>query len=100
MVLTTLYRRLLTRLMAAFIVVLVVSPYTEPFATIHGTDMGGAGAVDVAGSASKDKAATQDALVTPLLVFVSMDAFVVVDRPIAPSMVAGSHHGQRTILRL
>jgi len=33
-------------------------------------------------------------------VFVSMDAFVVVDRPIAPSMVAGSHHGQRTILRL
>src|SRR5678816_4570727 len=100
MVLTTLYRRLLTRLMAALIVVLVVSPYTEPFATIHGTDMGGAGAVDVAGSAAKDKAATQDALVTPLLVFVSIDAFVVINRPIAPSVIAGSHHDHRKIRRL
>jgi hypothetical protein len=99
MVLTTLYRRLLTRLMAAFIVVLVVSPYSEPFATIRGTDMGGAGAVDVAG-ASKGKTATQDVLATPILVFVSMDVFVAVDRPIGPSMFAGSHRGQRTILRL
>ena len=99
MVLTTLYRSLLTRLIAAFIVVLVVSPYSEPFGTMNGTDFGGAGAVDV-GGAAKAKVATQDVLVTPLLVFVTMVVVVAVDRPITPSTVLESRRGQRAILRL
>jgi hypothetical protein len=99
MVLATLYRSLLMRLVAAFIIVLVVSPYSEPFATMNGTDFGGAGAVDV-GSGSKAKASTQDVLVTPLLTFVIVHAFAGTDRPSVASVVLDSRRAQRAILRL
>ena len=44
--------------------------------------------------------ATQDVLVTPRLVFVTMAVVVAVDRPITSSTVLESRRGQRAILRL
>lgn len=88
----------LTRLIAVFIVALVVSPYSEPFATMSGTDFGGAGAVDVGGG-SKLKA-TPDVLASPpiLVVFALV---VVVDPPaIVPSVTLDSRARGRAILRL
>jgi len=85
--------------MAAFIVVLVVSPYSEPFATMDGTDFGGAGAVDVGGSA-KFKASAQDALASAPVVAVVIDAFVITDRPTLRPMVLESRRSHRAILRL
>ena len=41
LVFTTILRHVLTRLLAALIVILVLSPYSEPFATIHGAGFGG-----------------------------------------------------------
>ena len=99
MVLTTLYGSLLTRLMAVFIVVLVVSPYSEPFATMNGTDFGGAGAVDV-GTASKSKVSTQDVLVAPLALFVVLDVVATLVQPVERPAVLGPRHAQRAILRL
>jgi hypothetical protein len=85
--------------MAAFIVVLVVSPYSEPFATMDGTDFGGAGAVDVGGSA-KFKTPSQDALASSPVITVVIDAFVITDRPTSRPMALESRRSQRTILRL
>ncbi|HKE83486.1 MAG TPA: hypothetical protein VKB50_07030 [Vicinamibacterales bacterium] len=99
MVFSTIYRSVWTRLMAAFIVVLVVSPYSEPFATMDGTDFGGAGAVDVGGSA-KFKTSAQDALASAPVATVVIDAFVITDRPTLRPMALESRRTQRAILRL
>ena len=99
MVFTTLYRSLLTRLIAAFIVVLVVSPYSEPFATMSGTDFGGAGAVDVGGDA-KFKPSTDDALAPPVTVAVAVLDVVHVERPVVTYLARDSREGQRAVLRL
>ncbi len=95
----TIYRSVFTRLLAAFIVVLVVSPYSEPFATITGTDFGGAGAVDV-GGASKLKLSTMDALVPVPIVVVLQDVLLSVDCPIRSTAILTSRGGHRAILRL
>jgi hypothetical protein len=99
MVLTTLYRSVLMRLLAALIIVLVVSPYSEPFATIDGTDFGGAGAVDVGGG-SKLKTSALDALVTPPIVIVFVDLPTTTDWPILPAITLRSRGSLRAILRL
>ena len=93
MILASVYRCVLSRLMAALIVVLVVTPWTEPFASIHGA----VGTVDVGGE-SKVKTASQDVLVPSV---------VIVDdtRPAPVGVIASSgplefHRDQRAILRL
>jgi hypothetical protein len=100
MLFATIYRSLLTRLLAALIVVLVLSPYSEPFATIDGTDFSGAGAVDVDGvAAAKLKTSMNDALVAPLIVPVIVDVFTA-NRPLLSPLTLDSHRSQRSILRL
>lgn|SRR5690348_11067472 len=99
MVLATIYHSFWTRLLAAFIVALVVSPYSEPFATMDGTDFGGAGAVDVGGSA-KSKASSQDALLPAPILAVVFNPHVITDRPISRSAAPESRPRQRAILRL
>jgi hypothetical protein len=98
MVFTTILRSLVTRLLAAFIIVLVVSPYSEPFATMDGTDFGGAGAVDV--GASKFKNSTGDGLV-PLPAPVLIGAMLLpADSPLASAVTYDPRPGRRAILRL
>ena len=99
MVFATIHRSLWTRLLAAFIVVLVVSPYSEPFATITGTDFGGAGAVDV-GGASKLKTSTLDALLPVPIVVVLPVVRRSLDIPIFSTFVLDSRGARRAILRL
>ena len=100
-VFTTILRHVLTRLLAALIVILVLSPYSEPFATIHGTDFGGSGAVDVDGGAAKPKPSTKEALVAPPIVaVVVVDLRATAGAAIVPSATLDSHSSQRTILRL
>jgi hypothetical protein len=98
--LATLTRTVLCRLLAAFIVMLVVSPYTEPFATMNGTDFGGSGAVDVGDSSSKPKAPTQDVLLPPPSVVAVLDLSVIDVRPVARPAAPDRHPGQHAILRL
>jgi len=99
MVFTTILRNLVTRLLAAFIIVLVVSPYSEPFATMDGTDFGGAGAVDI-GGASKFKNSTGDGLV-PLPAPVPIGAMLLpADSPLASAVTYDPRPGRRAILRL
>ena len=100
MVFTSLYRSCLARLIAAFIVVLVVSPYSEPFATMSGTDFGGAGAVDVGGGGAKFKTSTDDALAPPMTVVLGVVDVVRVERPPTAAMARDSRQGQRAVLRL
>mgnify|MGYP001083932545 CR=1 FL=1 len=95
----TIYRSVFTRLLAALIVVLVVSPYSEPFATMNGTDFGGSGAVDLGGS-SKTKTPTQDALPTPPSVVIGSDHSLIDVRSIVQPVARDFRPGQRTILRL
>ena len=99
MILPTFTRHILGRLLAAFIVVLIVSPYSEPFATMTGTDFGGAGAVDIL-DASKTKAVANDVLAAPpvvdLVVDVSVEIVSIPERPV----VCDARQTQRTILRL
>jgi|SRR4030095_5971898 hypothetical protein len=99
MLFTTIYRSVLTRVLAALIVVLVVSPYSEPFATITGTDFGGAGAVDV-GGASKLKTSALDALVPAPIVVVLRDVLVCIEPPVLLTDILDSRSCQRAILRL
>lgn len=98
-VLTGIYKSVLTRILAAAIIVLVVSPYSEPFATITGTDFGGAGAVDVGGG-SKFKSSTQDAIAAVPLTVVVVDLFVPLEQPVVAPMVLATPSHQRLILRL
>jgi hypothetical protein len=100
MVFTTLYRSLLTRLIAAFIVVLVVSPYSEPFATMSGTDFGGAGAVDVGGDGAKFKTSTDDALAPPVTLAVSVLDVVHAERPVVIFLARDSRQSRRAVLRI
>jgi len=99
MVFATIHRSLCTRLVAAFIVMLVVSPYSEPFATLDGTDFGGAGAVDIGGS-SKLKTSAQDALPSPLVVAVFIDVAPSASRRIMRPATLDSRGHHRAILRL
>jgi hypothetical protein len=102
MVFSTIYRSLVTRLIAAFIIALVVSPYSEPFATIDGTNFGGAGAVDVVDvSKSKSKVAEEDMLaVPPFVTVVMLDVTVAAARPLLSSLTLDSRRAQHAILRL
>jgi hypothetical protein len=97
--LATLSRTVCCRLIAAFIVMLVVSPYSQPFATMNGTDFGSAGAVDVGGT-TKPKTPTQDALPPPPSVVTHSDQSLVDVRPIVRAAARDGRPGQRTILRL
>ena len=98
MILATIYRSVFTRLLAALIVVLVLSPYSEPFATIDGTDFSGAGAVDVEGG-SKLKSSTHDALMTPPVLATIVGALAS-DPDASRPQTLDSRRSQRTILRL
>jgi hypothetical protein len=99
MVFSTIYRSLVTRLVAAFIIALVMSPYSEPFATIDGTDFGGAGAVDVV--SAKSKISEKDVLVVlPIVAVVMLDVAVVAIRPLPSSLTLDSRRSQHAILRL
>ena len=99
MVCTIILRSLVTRLLAAFIIVLVVSPYSEPFATMDGTDFGGAGAVDVGGP-SKFKNSTGDGLVPPPALVLIKAVLLPADRPHASVVTYNLRPGRRAILRL
>jgi len=99
MVFTAILRSLVTRLLAAFIIVLVVSPYSEPFATMDGTDFGGAGAVDV-GGAAKFKNSTSDGLVSDLALVLIEFVSSPTDTPLASAVTYDLRPGRRTILRL
>jgi hypothetical protein len=99
MLLTSIYKSVLTRILAAAIIVLVVSPYSEPFATMAGTDFGGSGAVDCGGG-SKFKSPTQDAIAPAPLTLVLVEMFLRSASPMPmPSALATRSH-QRLILRL
>jgi ABC-type dipeptide/oligopeptide/nickel transport system permease subunit len=99
MTLTTISRSFLARILAALLVVLVVSPYSEPFATMVGTDFGGAGAIDVGGT-SKVKSLDQDSLVAAPVVIVFLAVVLTMERPNTPSVRLDSRATQRAILRL
>jgi len=99
MAITVIRQSLCTRLLAAFIVLLVVSPYSEPFATLDGTDFGGAGAVEVSGG-SKFKPSTDDMLADPLVVAAFGHVFLAAVKPNMSAVTPDSRHGRRAILRL
>jgi hypothetical protein len=89
------YGSVLSRLMATLIIVLIVTPWTEPFASIHGA----VGTVDVGGEA-KTKTASQDVLVPVLSVVIVDDTRPAPVGAIVPSTPFEFHPGQRAILRL
>jgi hypothetical protein len=99
MVFPAIYHSRVTRFIAAFIIALVVSPFSEPFATIDGTDFSGAGAVDVV-SGSKLKAATQDLIVAPQVAVFLSDWSTVAAEPFLFFPTFGVRRGQRAILRV
>jgi hypothetical protein len=98
MVFPTISRSVVTRLFAALFVLLVLSPYTEPFATIHGADPARAGAIDVDGTA-KSKTSSHDGLASPPMVTVVTEVVLVASRPVSPTRPLGSRDRQRAILR-
>ena len=99
MVFVAIYRSQVTRLLAALIIVLVVSPFSEPFATIDGTDFSGAGAVDVV-SGSKLKTATQDVILVPQVAVFLLDASTIVAQPLLFALTIDARRSQRAILRV
>ena len=99
MLLTSIYKSVLTRILAAAIIVLVVSPYSEPFATMAGTDFGGAGAVDCGGG-SKFKSPTQDAVAPAPLTLVLVAMSLPSESPMATPMTLATHSPRRLVLRL
>jgi hypothetical protein len=99
MVVTTIHRSRFARLLAVFIIALVVSPYSEPFATIDGTDFSGAGAVDVVGAA-KATNSTDDVLAVPAVLAVLLVGSVSDVRPLGRFVMNDSPRSQRAILRL
>ena len=98
MVFVAIYHSRVTRFLAAFIIALVVSPFSEPFATLDGTDFSGAGAVDV--SASKLKLDTQDVIVVAQVAVFLSDAFTIAPRPFLFSVTLETRRSQRAILRV
>ena len=99
MLLTSIYKSVLTRILAAAIIVLVVSPYSEPFATMAGTDFGGAGAVDCGGG-SKFKSPSQDAVAPAPLRLVLVEMCLPSESPMAMPMALATRSHQRLVLRL
>ena len=99
MLLTSITRSVFTRILAAAIIVLVISPYSEPFATITGTDFGGAGAVDVGGG-SKFKSPTDDVIAPAPLVAVVLEVSFVSELPMATPVVPAAPSSKRLVLRL
>jgi hypothetical protein len=98
MVFVAIYHSRVTRFLAALIITLVVSPFSEPFATLDGTDFSGAGAVDV--SASKLKLDTQDVLVVAPVGVSLSDVFTIAARPFLFSVTLETRRSQRAILRV
>jgi hypothetical protein len=98
MVFVAIYHSRVTRFLAALIIALVVSPFSEPFATIDGTDFSCAGAVEVSGS--KLKADTQDVLVVPQAAVFLFDASTIADQPFLVSLTLETRRSQRAILRV
>jgi hypothetical protein len=82
MVFPSMSRSIVTRLLAALFVLMVVSPYTEPFATIHGANAARAGAIDVDGTA-KSKDGTHDGLASPPMLTVVANLVLDSSRPVA-----------------
>lgn len=100
MVFIAIYRSRVTRFVAALIIALVVSPYSEPFATIDGTDFGGAGAVDVL-TGSKVKTAGQDVCAVPPVVAVFfLEVSVTAAQPLRFFVTTDPRCNQRAILRV
>jgi hypothetical protein len=99
MVFVAIYRSRASRFIAALIIALVVSPYSEPFATIDGTDFSGAGAVDVV-SGSKLKTISQDLIVVPQIAVFLRDESATADRPFVFSLTIQARRNQRVILRV
>jgi len=99
MLLASIYTSVLTRILAAMIIVLVVSQYSEPSSTITGTDFGGAGAVDVV-DGSKFKASTDDIIAPAPLVIVVLEISFRSELPVAAPVVLATPSHQRLILRL
>ena len=99
MLLTSIYKSVLTRILAAAIIVLIVSPYSEPFATMAGTDFGGAGAVDCGGG-SKFKSPTQDAVAPAPLRLVLVEMCLPSESPMVTPMALATHSPRRLVLRL
>jgi len=99
-VFTTILRHVLTRLLAALIIVLVLSPYSEPFATIHGTDFGGGGAIDMDAGTAKPKPSSKDVLVAPLTVAVVVELRAIGGAAVVPPAMPDVRPGQRAVLRL
>jgi len=100
MIFSGIYRSRVTRFVAAFIIALVVSPFSEPFATIDGTDFSGAGAVDIV-SGSKLKASTQDVIASvPQVAVFLLDASGTAAQPLLVSVTVDSRRTQRAILRV
>ena len=93
------YRSRVTRFIAAFIIALVVSPFSEPFATIDGTDFSGAGAVEVV-SGSKLKADPHDVIVVPQVAVFLFDASTITAQPFLFSLTIETRRSQRPILRV
>jgi len=99
MLLTSIYKSVLTRILAAAIILLVVSPYSEPFATMAGTDFGGTGAVDCGGG-SKFKSPAQDAIAPAPLTLVLVEMSLPSGSPMATPMTLATHSPRRLVLRL
>jgi hypothetical protein len=99
MIFVAIYRSRASRFVAALIIALVVSPYSEPFATIDGTDFSGAGAVDVV-SGSKLKTISQDLIVVPQVAVFLRDESPTAVRPLVFSLTIQTHRDQRAILRV
>jgi hypothetical protein len=96
MVFATVYRSVFSRLLAALIVVLVLSPYTEPFATIVNGDVG---AIDL-GAESKLKTSTLEALIPVPAVVPADGTSPAPVGMIVPAVSIDVRSSQRTILRL
>jgi hypothetical protein len=99
MVFVAIYRSRVSRFVAALIIALVVSPYSEPFATIDGTDFSGAGAVDVV-NGSKLKIATLDLIVVPLAAVFLRDQSAIASQPVPFFLTVQTRRTQRAILRV
>jgi hypothetical protein len=99
MVFVAIYRSRVSRFIAALIIVLVVSPFSEPFATIDGTDFSGAGAVDVV-SGSKLKTISLDLIVVPQVAVFLCDGSDTAAPSVLASVTIHTRRDQRAILRV
>ena len=99
MVFVAIYRSRVSRFMAALIISLVVSPFSEPFATIDGTDFSGAGAVDVV-SGSKLKTISLDLIVVPQVAVFLRDGSDTAAPSVLFSVTIHTRRDQRAILRV